>query len=219
MSKVYLLGMSLIVLSINSSCVAQETGANAAPLSQTSAQGFQWPRPTGWRTETIPFPLDFAPDIQHRGIVEVRFSPGFKDPAAEGFWSYAFVWWLEDDVPLTRELLADELTRYYFGLSKAVAGDKYVIRADAFKADFTDEIATAPYSSAYRGTIESFEPFKTGKPIRLIVRIRVGKCEATKRRFVLVEASPQPTNAAIWSEISRVADGFKCSLPPPPRED
>ena len=219
MSEVILLGMSLIVLSISGSCFAQETGATAAPASQTGAQGFQWPQPIRWRTETIPFPLDFAPDIQHRGIVEVRFSPGFKDPAAEGFWSYAFVWWLQDDVPLTRELLADELTRYYFGLSKAVAGDKNVIRADAFKADLTDEVTTAPYSSAYRGIIDSFEPFKTGKPIRLTVRIRVGKCEAAKRRFVLVEASPQPESAAIWKELSQVADSFKCSLPRPARAE
>ena len=189
------------VLAIGNSSFAQET----------TAQGFQWPAPTGWRTESIPFPLEFAPDIQHKGMVEIRFSPGFKDPDAPGFWSYAFVWWLEDDVPLTKQLLADELTRYYLGLSKAVSGGKYVIHAEDFKTDLSAEPVTTPYSSGYSGTIESFDPFKTKKPLRLTVRIRVGMCEAAKRRFVLVEASPQPMNAAIWTTLSQVAGSFKCS--------
>ena len=193
--------MSWVALTISASCFALEK----------TEPGFQWPQPAGWRTETIPFPLEFAPDIQHRGIVEVRFSPGFKDPAAEGFWSYAFVWWLEDQVPLTRQLLADELRRYYFGLSKAVAGEKYGIRAEMFSADVTEEVVTAPYSSAYAGIVEAFDPFKTGKPLRLNVTIRVGVCEAAKRRYLIVEASPQPRNTLIWKELSQVADSFKCS--------
>ncbi|MGI9088750.1 MAG: hypothetical protein ACR2HH_13580 [Chthoniobacterales bacterium] len=184
---------------------------NSAFGEETKVQGFQWPTPTGWRTESIPFPLEFAPDIQHRGTVEVRFSPGFKDPDEVGFWSYAFVWWLEDVVPLTKELLADELKRYYLGLSKAVAGDKYVIHAEDFKAALFEEVVTNPYSSGYRGTIDSFDPFKTGKPLRLTVRIRVGTCEAAKRHFVLVEASPQPMNAVVWTSLSQVADSFQWS--------
>jgi hypothetical protein len=197
------IGISVSFFTLNGSCPAEETGR----------QGFQWPQPNGWRTESIPFPLDFAPDIQHRGSVEVRFSPGFKDPAAEGFWSYAFVWWLEDEIPLTRSVLANELTRYYFGLSKAVAGDKYAVRADGFRADLTDEVTTPPYLAAYRGVVDSFDPFKTEKPMRLNVRIRLGKCETAKRRFVLVEASPQPMGAAIWIKLSKVADRFQCSSP------
>lgn len=208
MPKLISIVMSIMILGIANSSFAEET----------KSQGFQWPQPIGWRTESIPFPLEFAPDIQHRGTVEVRFSPGFKDPDAPGFWSYAFVWWLEDEVPLTKQLLADELTRYYLGLSKAVAGDKYVIHAEDFKADFTDEIVTDPDASAYRGAIDSFDPFKTGKPIRLNVKLRVGKCEAAKRRFVLVEASPQPLNAAIWKELTQVADSFKCSVPTSEKE-
>jgi hypothetical protein len=26
-----------------------------------------WAVPQGWRTETIPFPLEFAPELKHRG--------------------------------------------------------------------------------------------------------------------------------------------------------
>jgi hypothetical protein len=51
--------------------------------SHVPAPRFAWPAPPGWKSETIPFPLDFAPDIPHRGVEEVRFEPRFFDPAAD----------------------------------------------------------------------------------------------------------------------------------------
>ena len=44
---------------------------------------------------TIPFPLDFAPNLPYRGTEELRFAPGFFDPSAAGSWSYAFVWFVD----------------------------------------------------------------------------------------------------------------------------
>lgn len=115
------------------------TATSSAPVS-----GFQWTLPASWRKETIPFPLEFAPDIKHRGIVELRFSPGFFDSAAPDFWSYSFVWWLEDDKAPTRQQLSDELTRYFFGLNKLVAGDKYPVRIEQFRVDLKDDTVTKP---------------------------------------------------------------------------
>jgi hypothetical protein len=52
---------------------------------------FYLPTPEGWRTETIPFPLEFAPELDYEGLEELRFAPGmFKEGSAD-FWSYAFV--------------------------------------------------------------------------------------------------------------------------------
>jgi hypothetical protein len=50
-----------------------------------SAGGFDWPVPEGWKRETIPFPLDFAPGLSFRGVEELRFAPGFFDPAASSY--------------------------------------------------------------------------------------------------------------------------------------
>jgi hypothetical protein len=80
----------------------------------------RWPLPAGWRTEIIPFPLQFAPGLAHRGAEELRFSPGFFDPAAPGYWSYAFAWRLEDPAELDASALASELTAYFRGLLGAV---------------------------------------------------------------------------------------------------
>ena len=55
---------------------------------------FYLPTPDGWRTETIPFPLDFAPELEYEGLEELRFSPGMFAEMKTDFWSYAFVWWV-----------------------------------------------------------------------------------------------------------------------------
>ena len=36
-----------------------------------------WAVPVGWKAETIPFPLGFAPGLAYRGVEELRFPPGF----------------------------------------------------------------------------------------------------------------------------------------------
>ncbi len=59
---------------------------------------FAWPTPEGWRQETIPFPLDFAPTLPYRGTEEIRFAPRFFDPASPTYFTYSFVW-LVDGAP------------------------------------------------------------------------------------------------------------------------
>jgi hypothetical protein len=56
--------------------------AASAPIQAVDAprDATAWETPAGWRTETIPFPLEFAPSIAHAGVEELRFPPGFLDP-------------------------------------------------------------------------------------------------------------------------------------------
>jgi hypothetical protein len=91
--------------------------ACAAPVKPTTAT---WTVPPGWRTEVIPFPLDFAPTLAHHGVEELRFPPGFMDPASPARWSYVFAWRLDDAAALTPDALAGELTVYFSGLVHAV---------------------------------------------------------------------------------------------------
>lgn len=83
-----------------------------------------WPVPAGWKTETIPFPLGFAPSLAHRGAEELRFPPGFLKLGEPNLWAYAFVWRLEDPAVLDEAALAGELTAYFRGLMTEVDGDK-----------------------------------------------------------------------------------------------
>ena len=73
-----------------------------APLADASPPPvFTWPAPTGWRKETIPFPLDFAPSLPYRGVEEVRFAPHFFDAPAETYFTYSFAWILDDRAPIS----------------------------------------------------------------------------------------------------------------------
>jgi len=74
----------------------------------------------GFRGETIPFPLDFAPGIAHKGVEELRFAPGFFEPAQPGYWSYTFVWRTEDPAAMDAAAVGGELTAYFRGLIEAV---------------------------------------------------------------------------------------------------
>lgn len=84
-----------------------------------------WKLPAGWKDEVIPFPLEFAPQLAHRGVEELRFAPGFLDDKSPNRWSYTFAWRLEDPALLDPPALAAELTAYFRGLLAAVDGDKH----------------------------------------------------------------------------------------------
>lgn len=108
-------------------------GATSHPKPE--APTAPWPVPSGWRTESFAFPIDFAPTLAHRGVEELRFAPGMFTPGDPGYWSYAFVWRLDDPADLAPDALAAELTTYYAGLAKALgvanAEDPHVMVSDA----------------------------------------------------------------------------------------
>jgi hypothetical protein len=120
-----------------------------------------WDLPTGWRSEVIPFPLDFAPSLAHRGFEEIRFAPGMFDPAAPGYWSYAFIWRTDNDAVLDEAALGSELTTYFRGLIAAV-DDKHRVTA-------RDQIVVRAVRDGdrFKLTAHIFDAFKTAQPIDL----------------------------------------------------
>src|SRR5688572_11575898 len=70
-------------------CMSNALAESKNPVSELESA---WPALPGWRSETIPFPLDFAPGLKHQGVEEIRFSPGFSKPGDQQFFSYAFIW-------------------------------------------------------------------------------------------------------------------------------
>ncbi len=126
-----------------------------------------WPVPHGWRSETFSFPLDFAPAIARRGSEELRFPPGFTDAAAPGFWSYAFVWRLDDDRPLDATSVAADLQVYFDGLAHAVDADSHKLPAQV-----TPSTATlVDDASGITGVLSIWDAFTTGAQVTLHVRV------------------------------------------------
>jgi hypothetical protein len=178
---------------------------------------FTWPSPKGWKTETIPFPLDFAPEVRHTGVEELRFSPGFGDPAAPDNWTYALAWVLEDKASFTTETLERELTAYFKGLSMAVGGKKFSFDPSHFSAHIRPR-PTVGASEARElfGTVETYDCFRTGKPITLHVVARTVACEPGRPGALLVaisraeEGEAKEKGSPIWPGLRRLLDDFHC---------
>src|SRR5688572_27371536 len=115
--------------------VACSSGAPPAP----PAADPPWPVPSGWRTEVIKFPLEFAPSIAHRGFEDLRFPPKFFDPASDDYWSYAFIWRTEDAAQLDAAGLGAELTAYFRGLIAAVDQKQRITARDEIVARATPD--------------------------------------------------------------------------------
>jgi hypothetical protein len=161
-----------------------------------------WETPKGWRTETIPFPLEFAPQLKHRGFEELRFSPGMFKPSEPDFWSYAFVWWLEDEQAPPASTLEKELVDYFRGLSEAVGKDKYKFDKAHFKAHFRQD------GDFVVGQIDSYDAFKTGKPIALSFRAHAQACG--KNTALAIAISPAELKAPIWTQLDELTAKVHC---------
>ncbi|HEX4047203.1 MAG TPA: hypothetical protein VH309_05190 [Elusimicrobiota bacterium] len=201
----------ILILSAARAGAAGPSSGAAQPRAQASADGFSWPVPAGWRKETIPFPLEFAPKIPHKGVEELRFGPGFSHPGARDFWSYDFVWRLDDDAPIDEKTLADELAGYFRGLNMSVAGKKYGFDESRFKASVSPVPApTGATTAEFRARVESYDAFATGKPIVLNVEVRREACPEGRRHFAAFSISPRPEDDPVWKSLREEASAFRC---------
>ena len=169
-----------------------------------------WDTPAGFRGETIPFPLDFAPSVAHKGVEELRFEPGFGDASAPGYWAYAFVWRTEDPAELDAAALGAELTTYFRGLIDAVDRDKKITDRDA--------IAVRATASGARFTLAAhvFDAFKTYQPVDLTGWAERVPCgTGALWRFSLAPAS-FPDRAGLDALTMQAVCGQPVP-PPPPR--
>ena len=178
---------------------------------ESSELPFYLPTPDGWRTETIPFPLDFAPELDYEGLEELRFSPGMFIEMKVDFWSYAFVWWVPEDTVLDAERLQTDLEIYFRGLTRAVAETR---EFDPGEPDFEVQLSSVesspPDQASWEGTVRTFDVFTTRRPIRLRTRIDILRCPEQGRLAAFFQFSPQPVRNRIWEVMEDMRQGFRC---------
>lgn len=174
--------------------------APAKPAAPAPADS-PWPVPPGWRTEVIKFPLDFAPSIAHRGVEEIRFPPGFFDPTAADYWSYAFIWRIEDAAKLDAAALGAELTAYFRGLIDAVDETKRITARDEIVSR-----AEADGPGRFKLTAHVFDAFKTAAPLDLVGTAERRSCGAGAL-WVFVLA---PANSTLRPQLDELARQAAC---------
>ena len=181
--------------------------AGAAPAADSS---FTLPVPDGWRTETIPFPLEFAPSLPYSGVEELRFAPGVFVPASEEFWTYAFCWWLPEDTFLDSQLLEGDLATYFAGLTASVTESEHFAADDPrFAIDLVPE-RDGDHAHRWAGTAEIFDAFATHTQITLNLDVEAIPCPDAGAVALLFLASPQPAGHVVWRTLQSVRAGFSC---------
>lgn len=178
----------------------------------TATLPFEWITPEGWRAETIPFPLGFAPELPYSGFEELRFSPGMFKERSEDFWTYAFVWWLAGDVRFDARTLSSDLERYYKGLSLAVEEQGFDPEKAAAVARLSALGRGTAVESRWAGTLSTHDPFSTHARVDLHLEVEVSRSKPFDRTAVTFLVSPQPPGHPVWTQLARLRDAFHEAL-------
>lgn len=157
-----------------------------------------WPVPEGWRSETIPFPLEFAPSLPYRGVEELRFAPGFFKPAEPLYFTYSFVW-VVDGTPSFVDLSGD-LRTYFGGLARAVSPKTF----DATR----HQAAVTREANTIRGTVTTVDAFGDGHTLDLRVAGEIVPCTGGRTGLVL-SLSPR-TDAETWTMLADQRRSMRC---------
>ena len=184
------------------------SSAQTPPPAMQAAPGGSWAVPDGFRSETIPFPLEFAPTLDHRGVEELRFAPGFFDPTAPGYWSYTFVWRVEDAALLDAAGLSRELDLYFRGLLTAV--DAAAVQA------LRDPIAVtaAPAGQGFAITARVVDAFKTKRPLTLTGRAERRACPGGALWIFALS----PESSGVRDQLTALASEAACGQAPVPNK-
>jgi len=194
---------SLVVVPWILACGAASPSPAAEP---TSRQASPWAVPGGFRGETIAFPLEFAPGLGHKGVEELRFAPGFFDPSAPGYWSYAFVWRTDDPAELDAAAIGGELTAYFRGLIAAVDQAVQITDRDAIA------VRAMPSGARFALAAHVYDAFRTKQPVELVGWAERGACgTGALWRFVLA-----PASSSLRPALDALAAGAACDQPVPP---
>ncbi len=182
--------------------VAMAFSSNGCQKKETTNPTLFQKAPADWRAETIPFPLAFAPDIDLKGVAELRFAPGMFEPDRETFFTYAFVWWLEGEPQLNQAQLEQILLRYFSGLYQAVS-KKEVKDTSSFAVSLTEE-PEAEGMRHFSGTATWIDPFATEEPLTLNIKIAQWPCPNQQRTMVYSTLSPTPRDHVVWQQFDQI---------------
>ncbi|MEQ9229851.1 MAG: hypothetical protein RIF46_04155 [Cyclobacteriaceae bacterium] len=151
--------------------------------------------PDGWLKESFDFPLSFAPSIAFSGFEELRFDKNWNDSTSQAFWSYMFVWYLDEDPKMTLDKLEVSLKAYYDGLMRV-------------------EYSTSEFrqleDGSFVGNVETFDNFFTKKDFTLNVKVRPSYCANSGKYACLFYISSSTFGKEIWSQLEGIAMVEEC---------
>lgn len=156
--------------------------------------------PSDWKSEIIPFPLRFAPEIDLVGYEDLRFTPNWNKPESDEFWTYMFVWYVANDKTITKEKLTTYFNSYYDGLMNVKYQD----------IEPTETIFKAT-NNGFIGKMKVYDNFFTKNYMTLNVKITHINDPQTEKQLIRCELSPQAFDHKIWDALNEVKVLLNCN--------
>ncbi|MBQ0733274.1 hypothetical protein [Aquimarina celericrescens] len=163
--------------------------------------------PDNWRGEIIEFPLKFASSLTYSGTEHVRFAPGWGEKDATDYFSYVFLWEIDENPQLSIKKLETEIETYFDGLMSMVSKMnlnlfKKLPKAKAFFEKVND--------SVYVGKVMTYDAFTTKKEVNLNIIVDYKFCDELNKHLVLFNLSPQHPKHSIWKKMQKVTIDANC---------
>ena len=154
-----------------------------------------------WRTEIIPFPIDWLPKLTIKGFEELRFAPNWSNPEHDEFWTLAMAWQAETTTEISIQDLEYNLHHYFEELMKPNHWAQEFPSPKLVLNTFEMRDSEAPI---IKGKLTFFDGFHTGKVITVNVLGNQTLCEATGRSVILFRLSPKGYGEPIWDALNEI---------------
>ena len=155
-----------------------------------------------WGKEVFTFPISFAKSLPYIGVEEAYFPKSWGRKDSSTFWTYAFVWDINQTNKLTENELEDQLKIYFDGLLTGVNREKdKKIRKTSALLKRREETTN---SNSFVGKIRIYDAFRTLKPLTLNVLVDQFLCAKEKSSVVVFKFSPQEFNHDVWRILHNI---------------
>lgn len=155
---------------------------------------------SSWGHELFYFPINFAPEIDYRGVEEAVFPTGWAHKDSSAFWSYAFAWKIETQRPLAEVDIEKSLRFYFDGLMSSrlgVSKDSLQKTVAFFLQDYRHEA-----HHYFLGRLQIFDAFTLRKSLILNASIEQFFCSEKGESILLFRFSPKAFEHSIWKKLN-----------------
>ena len=204
---------NLLVLFISISLLScsENSTIKSKPEKKSSTPSYTLPFLPGWGTEIFSLPPTFAHAITYKGVEDIRFAPGWSKAESNEYWTYCFLWCLEDSVHIDARIIETYLKAYYTGLiasniqQNKISPDSIIETETVFDKVATDYLD----AETFKGTIRMLDYMKQ-VPVTLNCIVRLKSCPGQTNAYLFHEISPKPFTDSVWKNLDQVWAGFAC---------
>ncbi|HUS01983.1 MAG TPA: hypothetical protein VMY77_09665 [Chitinophagaceae bacterium] len=194
------------------SLISCNQNSNTKTNKSNQGTSYTLPFPQGWKTELFSLPVKFAPAIAYKGVEDIRFAPGWEKATSNEYWTYCFLWCLEDSIHIDAKIIEKNLEAYYTGLIGSNVQQNKISSNSIIQTETSfDKAATANGDlETFTGTIRMLDYMKQ-EPITLNCMVHLTSCPQQSNTYLFHEISPKPFTDSVWKSLHQIWTGFACS--------